>query len=63
MDFINFCFHIIFRWSIIIYKYKMRIINLIALLSVIVSLTLSIGVAPDPYCLSKPLYKQFPLVQ
>jgi hypothetical protein len=27
-----------------------------------IGLVITAGVAPEPYCLSKPFYKQFPLV-
>ncbi len=34
----------------------------VLLLAALISLTLAAGIAPEPYCLSKPLYKQYPLV-
>ena len=39
----------------------MKAISIVTLIACIVGLGLTAAVAPEPYCLSKPLYKQFPL--
>jgi hypothetical protein len=36
-------------------------IAMIVLVALLLSPSLGIAFAPEPYCLSKPLYKQFPL--